>query len=253
MEFCYGRRRNSNLKMQIIMANFQTHFTGATVTASLAASTILSLNIVDKSQILPLWLFAVVGGLMPDIDSDDSTSIRLIFNLFGLVGALLLGLMFYAQLSIVGLWLLGCFTYIVVRYVFIELFESITVHRGSIHSLLICVMFSLATVLVTHLWSDEFIYPWCAGIFMLIGMLTHLTLDECYSVDLSGMEIKRSFGSALKPLSLDYPIATGGQLLVCGGLIYFLPTITPFIDAISAAQFSFMPDKEWAWVKGGFG
>jgi hypothetical protein len=35
-----------------------------------------------------------------------------------------------------------------------------------------------------------------------IGYLTHLVLDEFYSVDLFNRKIKRSFGTALKPFSL---------------------------------------------------
>jgi hypothetical protein len=39
---------------------------------------------------------------------------------------------------------------------------------------------------------------WLAGGFLFIGYITHLILDEMYSVDVFDTRIKSSFGSALK-------------------------------------------------------
>jgi hypothetical protein len=38
---------------------------------------------------------------------------------------------------------------------------------------------------------------WMAGA-ITVGCLTHLVLDECFSVDLRGQRLKRSFGTAVK-------------------------------------------------------
>ncbi len=47
------------------------------------------------------------------------------------------------------------------------------------------------------------ITAWMAGLFVFIGFLIHLILDEIYAVDFSGARLKRSFGSALKLFDLQ--------------------------------------------------
>lgn len=44
---------------------------------------------------------------------------------------------------------------------------------------------------------------WLLGLFMSGGYVIHLTLDEIYSVDFTGVRIRRSFGSALKLLDFN--------------------------------------------------
>ena len=51
---------------------------------------------------------------------------------------------------------------------------------------------------------------------MSVGYLIHLTLDEIYSVDFSGVKIRRSFGSALKPMDFDQIPASCLVLFITG-------------------------------------
>lgn len=60
---------------------------------------------------------------------------------------------------------------------------------------------------------------------VFLGYITHLILDECYSVNLSGFELKRSFGTALKLLSLRYWKASTLFLLL--GLVFVEATPAP--------------------------
>lgn len=227
------------------MANFQTHLTGATVTSALAGSTAISLQLVSQSEVIALWALGMLGGVLPDIDSDDSTALKLVFNLLAMICALFVVMWFYPLLSIVGLWLLGGAVFAFVRYVFVPIFERFTVHRGSMHSLLAGLLFSLIAIHLSLLCGMHEVFAWCAGIFILIGFLTHLTLDELYSVDLSNMEVKRSFGTALKPASIAYPIPTTVHVVICAVLIYFMPSPEPLFMAIELADFEFLPMQEW--------
>jgi hypothetical protein len=231
------------------MANFQAHLSAATITSSLVASTALSLQLANQSEIIALWFLGVLGGLLPDIDSDDSTSLRLVFKVLGMGVALFFATWFYPVLSVVGLWLAGALIYVLVRYALLPLFEKVTVHRGSVHSLLACAMFGLAGVQLSVLCGTSIIFAWCAGIFIIMGMLTHLTLDEIYSVNLADMEFKRSFGTALKPLSVDFPLETGAQIIAIVALVYFAPSVDPFITAVGQAEFSFLPVQEWTALR----
>lgn len=231
------------------MANFQAHITAATITSTVAASTALSLHLVNQTEVIALWFLGLLGGMLPDIDSDDSTALRMVFKLLGIATALFVAMWFYAVLSIVGLWLVGGAIFALIRYGLLPLFEQVTVHRGSVHSLLACIMFGLLSVQLSVLCGTDIVFAWCSGIFIVLGMLTHLSLDEMYSVDLSGMSFKRSFGSALKPLSLDYPLATAAQVVVCTGLIYFSPSPQPLLNALNNAQFRFLPMQDLAALR----
>ena len=42
-----------------------------------------------------------------------------------------------------------------------------------------------------------------SGLFVSVGYVIHLVLDEIYSVDLTGARVKRSFGTALKADQLE--------------------------------------------------
>lgn len=231
------------------MANFQTHLTVATVTSALAGSTAISLQLVSQTEVIALWALGALGGLLPDIDSDDSTSLKLVFNVLAMIGALFVVMWFYPLLSIVGLWIVGALVFSFIRYVWVPVFERFTVHRGSLHSLLAGILFSVCSVHLSLIFGMDSVFSWCAGIFILIGVLTHLTLDELYSVDLSNLEVKRSFGSALKPASLAYPIPTVLQVVLCAGLIYLLPSPKPLVMALEQARFEFLPVAEWASIK----
>ena len=59
--------------------------------------------------------------------------------------------------------------------------------------------FGTAAISFHILGKDDFT-AWLSGLFLLLGFLLHLILDEMYSVDFTNRRIKRSFGSALKIL-----------------------------------------------------
>ena len=67
---------------------------------------------------------------------------------------------------------------------------------------------SVATAVVYyHVLGRHEGVAWLAAGFMMIGYLTHLILDEMYSVDVMDTRIKASFGTALK---IDRYAASGG-------------------------------------------
>jgi LexA-binding, inner membrane-associated putative hydrolase len=80
-----------------------------------------------------------------------------------------------------------------------EIFARFSYHRGIWHSLLAMAFcaFVAAWVYSRLLQRDEGV-AWLGAGFMSVGYLTHLILDEIYSVDVMDTRIKASFGSALK-------------------------------------------------------
>jgi hypothetical protein len=103
-------------------------------------------------------------------------------------------------LEISSIWIA---VWLTVRYPFYTTFKRLTVHRGLWHSLLMSCAVALTVVVISAHWLHQSeLIAWLAGGFVWLGYITHLTLDEFASVDLTNLTVKRSFGSALKLLSL---------------------------------------------------
>ncbi|MCX8048779.1 MAG: metal-dependent hydrolase [Methylohalobius sp.] len=208
------------------MANFKTHLIGAALVSGAAATAAVALSLVPSAQAPLLLGLGMAGGLLPDVDADNSTPLRLAFSLLGLAAAL--WAVFYAlgqlRLSIAELFLLGLAAFLLIRFCVLELFLHLTEHRGVFHSLLAVVCFTLATASGSyHLAHSPASLAWLHGLFVGIGYFTHLVLDELFSVDLTGRGLKRSFGTALKPIDFKNLRASVVMGLVTLALATSLP------------------------------
>lgn len=181
------------------MANFNTHLNGAFAVSGIAALTIYKTGLIDDSAFLMCVALGTIGGLLPDLDSDNSTPIKLGFNLASFMFAFGLVMHWRDELSLlalIALWLAG---YGFMRYVVFKLFTSLTVHRGIIHSVPYMAVLGLGLTYFSYFVMDNaLITSWFYGIFLFGGALVHLSLDEMYSVNLSGMTMKHSSGTAMK-------------------------------------------------------
>lgn len=187
------------------MANFKTHLLTAAGISGVAAIACMKADVTTAMETPILFGLGTLGGLLPDIDSDNSVPIRISFNLLAFFLAFVTMFVFigrYTVLELAAIWL-GVF--VGVRYAVLEFFIAFTVHRGAFHSLLAAVFFGLGAVsLAYHVFDKSYQSAWLYGFFIAFGFVVHLALDELYSVDLLGRRIKRSFGTALKPVSLKY-------------------------------------------------
>ncbi|GAB5441504.1 MAG: hypothetical protein Fues2KO_18530 [Fuerstiella sp.] len=140
-----------------------------------------------------------ISGMLPDMDSENGRPIR---ELFGITAALapLLLLQHATHLGISGdRALLFCLLlYGSVRYGGASVLSRFTVHRGMFHSIPALIIAAELTFLGYHNPDIRVRLLMASGV--AIGFLSHLVLDELYSVDWNGIRIKlkRSAGSALK-------------------------------------------------------
>ncbi|MCB0385481.1 MAG: metal-dependent hydrolase, partial [Bdellovibrionales bacterium] len=186
------------------MAGFTTHLSGAAISAGIIASSFSLTGLFSVSEVAWVWAVGVGAGLLPDIDSDTSVALKALFNVLGVVASLAV-LVFYPEQPLLYLWAMMLSAFVLCRFVIMEAFVRFTVHRGALHSILAGGMFGLLTVaLVSGVLEDNVDYAWAMGVAVFFGYLTHLILDELSSVNLSGAEIKRSFGSAFKLFSLRH-------------------------------------------------
>ena len=238
------------------MANFNTHLNVAVVTTGLASATLLSAEHVNLTSALCLWFLGSIGGLLPDVDSDNSTSLDTLFNLLA-ISAVLIVIRYitaqdFRQISLAELIALPLLFYVVMRYLIRPIFEKITIHRGSCHSLLFLILVALMTMqavwrLTPNVTEQSIIIAWLSGGFILMGGLIHLILDELYSVDLGNIRIKRSFGTALKIADFNNKIITFLTLVSIIALGYTAPSPSQTVDTLSSwSKLNVMPATDFS-------
>ncbi|MCV6590398.1 MAG: metal-dependent hydrolase [Marinobacterium sp.] len=219
------------------MADFHTHIGVAAAGSALLASTLLAAEAISPGQAIVLWALGAGAGLLPDIDSDSSRSIRWIFNGLGVLAALSVLLNFYKGFPIYIIWAAMGFTFLAIRYGAMPLFAAWTIHRGIFHSLLVLPFYALCTVLIAdHIFLLEPWLSWLAGIFVIFGAFIHLLLDELYAVDLEGVRLKSSFGTALKPFSFNNLPVSVAMLVLVMSLASIVPPVEPFLAFIDGVR-----------------
>lgn len=219
------------------MANFNTHITVAAAGAGLLSVLCLQVGLVDAREALVLALMGTIGGILPDIDLQHAYPSRIMFSLFGIVTAFVVIFSLENERSIVELWGIGLTIFAAIRWPIWMIFHQFTTHRGSIHSLVAALLFTFLAVSFSHyiMGKNPFI-SWLIGLFVFMGFVLHLVLDELYSVDFMNSRIKKSFGTALK--ILDTKKKEKATALVCLTILAWAiaPESKPFWDTLTSPE-----------------
>jgi hypothetical protein len=237
------------------MANFPTHIVVGTVVAGSLATLTLAADVIAPENLIAVTLAGSLGSVLPDIDLKDSHPSRALFAGLAVFFSFALLFHFAPHLSIVEMWTVWLGTLLFVRYGLHTMFHKLATHRGVWHSWIAGLACALATVLIFYYVFDR---PdgvaWLAGGFLLIGFLTHLILDEMYSVDVVGNHIKRSFGTAFKPIDMRNPAGSAAMAVAAVVLLLLTPSISVFYDGITSRQMwaslhqRLLPQDRWFGV-----
>ncbi|MGH6815102.1 MAG: metal-dependent hydrolase [Hyphomicrobiaceae bacterium] len=250
------------------MANFTTHVAIGTLVSGTLATVTLAADAVAPENLVAVTLAGVLGSVLPDIDLKDSRPSSAMFWGLGvfLSFAVLFGVAY--TYSIAEMWVLWIGTLVFVRYGVHFLFHRFSYHRGIWHSLLAGLFFwFLTAIFFKHVLGRPDGVAWLAGAFMFAGYLTHLILDEIYSVDVMDTRIKRSFGTALKFIDRKHMGETAVVAAATVALFVAAPPSAEFVDGFTSRQMwnglqqRLMPlDNNWfglgsnaAWWPGGNG
>ncbi|MDD5393741.1 MAG: metal-dependent hydrolase [Thiothrix sp.] len=219
------------------MANFNTHITVAAAGAGLLSVLCLQVGLVAPREALVLALMGTIGGILPDVDLEHAYPSRIMFSLFGILAAFLAIFSVEKPLAIVELWGIGLTVFAVVRWPIWIIFNQYTHHRGSIHSVVAALLFTCFAVMFSHhiMGKNPFV-AWLNGLFIFLGFILHLVLDELFSVDFMNSKIKRSFGTALKVLDTKNPAKA--TALVCLVIVVWAltPTSKAFWDTLMSKE-----------------
>lgn len=181
------------------MANFNTHFTVAATASAVVSGTLLSMEVVSPEQAVIAFVLGTFGGLLPDVDSAHSTSIKVGFNVLSLLLTIMLIFVKSSTYSIVEMLIMSALVFSGIRYGFLEIFRKISKHRGMFHSVPVALIWGIVIAILMHFFFGlNSLVSWVYGFMITVGYLVHLTLDETYSVDLGNRRVKKSLGTALK-------------------------------------------------------
>ncbi len=225
------------------MANFNTHFVVAAGASAILSGTMLSMEVIEPNQAVMAFAIGTFGGLMPDIDSDNSKAIGVGFTVISLLITILLVFVKSSTYSLIEMLIMGGVVFSVIRFGFIEIFRKISKHRGMFHSIPVALIWGVGTTILVHIFFglNELI-SWVYGFMMSFGYIVHLILDEIYSVDLGNRRMKKSAGTALKFFKLKSSIDKIQNLLIYLTLIALF-MIAPDTSLIREALLS-----QEAWI-----
>ena len=186
------------------MAAYREHITvSGTLGIAYAFSAVFALGF-SITQAAIAAILTWIAGMLPDMDSQSGKPVR---ELFGVTAALapLLLLQHTNELGISDdrAMLFSLLLYGGVRYGGAAVLGKLTVHRGMFHSIPALVIAAEATFLSYH--SLEIRVRLLMAMGVALGFMSHLVLDEMYSVQWDGVRIKlsKSAGSAVKFFGRD--------------------------------------------------
>ncbi|MGQ0457139.1 MAG: metal-dependent hydrolase [Hyphomicrobium sp.] len=217
------------------MANFTTHIAVGTVVSGALATLTLAADVVAPENLVAVTLAGVLGSVLPDIDLKDSRPSRAMFAGLGVFFSFAALFNAATKLSIAELWIVWLGTLVAVRYGLHAIFHRLARHRGIWHSILAAVFSSVATAVVYyHVLGRHEGVAWLAAAFMMAGFLTHLALDEMYSVDVMDTRVKASFGTALKLIDMRHLGASAAMAAATAGVLFVAPPTKTFVDGVAS-------------------
>ena len=188
------------------MANFPTHIAIGTVVSGALATVTVAADLVAPENIVAVTLAGVLGSVLPDIDLKESRPARAMFAGLAVFFSFVVLFSLERTYSIAEMLILWLGTLLFVRYIGKEIFFRFSYHRGIWHSFLAMAFCAFLTAWIySRLLQRDPAVAWLAAGFLSVGFLTHLILDELYSVDVMDTRIKASFGTALKPVDFKHP------------------------------------------------
>ncbi len=234
------------------MANFTTHIAIGTVVSGALATLTLAADVVAPQNLVAVTLAGALGSVLPDIDLKDSRPSRAMFAGLAIFASFAVLFNAATEFSIAELWLLWLGTLLLVRYGLHTVFHRMAVHRGIWHSILAAVFCSVVTAIVfRYLLGKPDGVSWLAAAFMFVGYITHLTLDEIYSVDVMDTRIKSSFGTALKLFDRRHLYASAAMAGATAVAIMLSPQTSTFVHGLSShdmwsgLQRRLLPTDKW--------
>ncbi len=237
------------------MANFPTHIAIGTVVSGALATVTLAADVVAPENLVAVTLAGVLGSVLPDIDLKDSRPSQALFAGLGVFFAFAVLFSLENKYSVVEMLVMWLGTLLAVRYLARPIFYNMSYHRGIWHSLAAGIFCACATAVVyKYLLGRHEGVAWLAAGFLFIGFLTHLILDEIYSVDVMDTRIKSSFGTAMKLADFKHPGHSIAMVAAAMFAFWLAPSTKTFTDGMTSKPMwtdlnkRMLPHDQWFGV-----
>ena len=208
------------------MAAFKEHVNIATIATGVIVVTLYNVEFLTLYQALIALFIGIMGGILPDIDSDNSTPLQTVFKIFSIIVPLLLLLTLFTAMPILQTILLWILLTVLLKLTLFKVFLHLTHHRGIFHSIPMAILTGEITFAIAYYGAQtDLQVASIYGFIIFFGFIIHLLLDEIYSVNAFGIKMKKSFGTALK-LYDKHNIGGTLTLYVLIAVMYiFLPNV----------------------------
>ena len=215
------------------MAGFKMHITTSTVVGIGYGAVAYTLFDVPLPTCALAAGLCSVSGMMPDLDSEQGTPVREGSAFAAAVMPMLMMDRFQAMgWANETIALVAAGIYLAVRFTLPYLLGKFSVHRGMWHSYPAAAIAGLLAFMVCSGPTLEIRILKAAAV--VVGFMSHLILDEIYSIDMSRGRIrfKKSFGTAMKfySKSMWANLSTYGKLAALIALVIGEPTMMNQLD-----------------------
>ncbi len=220
------------------MADFKTHLTiGSAVGFILATFSYVWQWVDNVLYALIVFLVTSIASFLPDMDSDSGLPVKIIFTIYGYFAAGVTVYYTYKQgLGVFLGLLLAAVVYFLVYVVIAKIFEKYTRHRGIFHSIPAALISFFLTLYLLKGSQIPLRTQFAIALGTFVGYLTHLILDEIWSLKYIteeegrvSLRVKKSFGTAL-----DFGFSGGRSYLA--GLIAWALVFILFLLTLSTIK-----------------
>ncbi len=220
---------------EYILALFQQHVNISVISSGIIIVPLHSSGMLTTNESLIALGLGVIGGMLPDLDSNNSKPTQIMFQLLSIFFPLVILLSIEQTLPIlyiISIWLGAS---LLLNLTLLDIFLKLTVHRGIFHTIPMSLFFGQSTILISHhLIGVDATFSSLSGFFVFFGFITHLVLDEIYSIDTKEMKFKSSFGTALKFYDSNNPFGTFVLYSIVFYLFYIMPLDKTLYDQMFA-------------------
>lgn len=206
------------------MASFEQHVNTAVIATGVLIVPFHTSGIVNTQQSIALLALGLLGGILPDLDSDNSKPVQAVFRILSIFIPLLVLLVIGDNLSVISLIIFWLGTSALLHLTLFKLFLKLTVHRGIFHTIPMgLVMGELTSVLLYYQLQLPLYFSVLSGLFLCFGFFIHLLLDEAISLNALGLHTKKSLGTAFKLYSKNNIFGSVILYILLIGLFLMLP------------------------------
>ncbi len=197
---CRGRRLVFVFRVQGgSVPGFRVHITGSTIVGAGYAVAAWTVGDMPPMTCALAGGLCAVSGMLPDLDSGPGIPLKESVAFAAAVVPMMMIHRFHQMgLPMEAMILAGAAIYLTIRFGMSYILKNYSVHRGMFHSLPATLIAGQVAFLAFS--AEDPLRRYFIASAVVLGFLTHLVLDEIWSVKLGmfGPKFKKSFGTALK-------------------------------------------------------